>query len=127
MPYLNQVTIMGHLGREAEVKHTGTGKSVTSFSVAISEGSGDRKTTSWINVEAWELKDFIVAGLTKGALVLVSGKLREDTWESNGKKHSRLKVITDSFGVKTFEKANREPQYQEPAYGPADFGEPPPF
>jgi single-strand DNA-binding protein len=104
MPYMSKATIMGHLGRDAEAKQVGQ-KTVTSFSIAVSDGTKDKPHSSWFDVEAWDLPDWLAAGLTKGALVLADGRLKIEEWEKNGEKRSKVKLVADSYGgVKTFEK-----------------------
>ena len=104
MPYMSKATIMGHLGKDAEVKQIGT-KTVTTFSIAVSDGTKDKPHSSWFDCEAWDLPDWLAAGLTKGALVLADGRLKIEDWENNGEKRSMVKLVADSYGgVKTFEK-----------------------
>ena len=104
MPYMSKATIMGHLGKDAEVKQIGT-KTVTTFSIAVSDGTKDKPHSSWFDCEAWDLPDWIAAGLTKGALVLCDGRLKIEDWEKNGEKRFKVKLVADSYGgVKTFEK-----------------------
>ncbi len=104
MPYMSKGTIMGHLGKDAEVKQIGA-KTVTTFSVAVSDGTKEKPHSSWFDVEAWDLPDWLAAGLTKGALALCDGRLKTEEWEKNGEKRSKVKLVADSYGgVKTFEK-----------------------
>lgn len=117
MPYLSKATVMGHLGRDAESKPVGQ-KTVTSFSIAVSDGTKDKPHTSWFNVEAWDLPDWLSAGLTKGALVLADGRLKTEEWEKDGQKQSRVKLVADSYGgVKTFEKKSDEGIVSQPRGG----------
>ena len=104
MPYMSKATIMGHLGKDAESKKIGT-KTVTTFSIAVSDGTKDKPHSSWFDVEAWDLPDWLAAGLIKGALALCDGRLKIEDWEKNGEKRSKVKLVADSYGgVKTFEK-----------------------
>ena len=104
MPYMSKATIMGHLGKDAESKKIGT-KTVTTFSIAVSDGTKDKPHSSWFDCEAWDLPDWLSAGLIKGALVLADGRLKIEDWEKNGEKRSKVKLVADSYGgVKTFEK-----------------------
>ena len=108
MPYMSKATIMGHLGKDAEVKQIGT-KTVTTFSIAVSDGTKDKPHSSWFDCEAWDLPDWLAAGLTKGALVLADGRLKIEDWEKNGEKRSKVKLVADSYGgVKTFEKRSED-------------------
>ena len=108
MPYMSRATIMGHLGKDAESKQIGT-KTVTTFSIAVSDGTKDKPHSSWFDCEAWDLPDWLVAGLTKGGLVLADGRLKIEDWEKNGEKRSKVKLVADSYGgVKTFEKRSED-------------------
>jgi single-strand DNA-binding protein len=100
---MSKGTIMGHLGKDAEVKQIGT-KTVTSFSIAVSDGTKDKPHSSWFDVEAWDLPDWLAAGLTKGALALCDGRLKTEEWEKDGQKRSKTKLVADGYGIKTFEK-----------------------
>ena len=114
MPYMSKATIMGHLGRDAEAKQVGA-KTVTSFSIAVSDGTKDKPHSSWFDVEAWDLPDWLAAGLTKGALVLADGRLKIEEWEKNGEKRSKVKLVADSYGgVKTFEKRSDDSVVSRP-------------
>ena len=104
MPYMSKAIIMGHLGKDAEVKQIGA-KTVTTFSVAVSDGTKEKPHSSWFDIEAWDLPDWLAAGLTKGALALCDGRLKTEEWEKDGQKRSKVKLVADSYGgVKTFEK-----------------------
>jgi single-strand DNA-binding protein len=101
---MSKATIMGHLGKDAEVKQIGA-KTVTTFSIAVSDGTKEKPHSSWFDCEAWDLPDWLAAGLTKGALALCDGRLKTEEWEKDGQKRSKTKLVADSYGgVKTFEK-----------------------
>jgi single-strand DNA-binding protein len=101
---MSKAIIMGHLGKDAEVKQIGA-KTVTTFSVAVSDGTKEKPHSSWFDIEAWDLPDWLAAGLTKGALALCDGRLKTEEWEKDGQKRSKVKLVADSYGgVKTFEK-----------------------
>jgi single-strand DNA-binding protein len=104
MPYYSQATVMGHLGKDAETKHLGNGKAITEFSVAVSEKRKDEKVTSWFAVKVWgDLPDWKVRELTKGALVMVAGRLSVETWEKDGRSGSKTVITADPFnGVNVF-------------------------
>lgn len=48
------IILVGNVGRDPEMRYTPNGSAVTSFSVAVSDGFGDRKKTIWFRVSAWE-------------------------------------------------------------------------
>src|ERR1700752_1687451 len=90
---LNKVQIIGHLGRDPEMRYTPSGRPVTSFSVAVSRAwtstDGERhEETEWFNVVAWSnLAETCKQVLTKGQQVYIEGLLQTRRWEdAEGKK-----------------------------------------
>jgi single-strand DNA-binding protein len=94
MASLNKVILIGHLGRDPEVKYTQDGKAVANFSIATSESWKDRDgnkqdKTEWHNVVIWgKLADICKQYLAKGRQVYVEGKIqtREYTDREGNKK-----------------------------------------
>jgi single-strand DNA-binding protein len=84
---LNKVIVIGHLGRDPEMRYTASGQSVTSFSVASSRryttSAGEqREETEWFTVNAWgRLAELCNQYLTKGRQVYVEGRLRSRSYE----------------------------------------------
>ena len=96
----NQVVIMGNLTRDPELRTTGSGQSVCSFSVAINRRIKDQATDEWkdsptfVDVVAWaELGERVSQYCQKGRPVLVNGRLQSSSWEQDGQKRSKLEVI----------------------------------
>ena len=87
---MNKIIVIGHLGRDPEMRYTPNGQAVTSFSVASSRkyttGAGEqREETEWFNVSAWgKLADLCNQYLTKGQQVCVEGPLRSRSYETQG-------------------------------------------
>lgn len=70
------IVIAGNVGRDPEMRYTPSGSAVTSFSVAVSDGFGEKKKTIWFRVSAWEkLAETCNNYLKKGSKVLVEGRL----------------------------------------------------
>lgn len=97
---LNKVMIIGHLGRDPEMRYTSSGKPVTTFSVATnrtwSSASGERhEETEWFTVVAWgNLAEICKQHLSKSAQVYIEGRLQTRRWEdSEGKKHAAVEVV----------------------------------
>jgi single-strand DNA-binding protein len=92
---INQVIIMGRLTRDPEMRTTPTGKTVTSFSLAVDrQGSDD--TADFFDITAWEkLGELVNQYLSKGRRCLVQGRLRQESWDDkeSGKKRSRVAVV----------------------------------
>ena len=103
---LNKVMIIGHLGRDPEMRYTPSGRPVTSFSVATSRvwttSEGDRREeTEWFNVVAWGLlAEICKQHLHKGRTVYVEGRLQTRGWEDQeGKKHYRTEIVANEMIV----------------------------
>ncbi len=101
---LNKVMIIGHVGREPEMRYTPSGRPVTSFSVATSRTwtttDGERREeTEWFNVVAWgTLAEICKTHLTKGQQVYVEGRLQTRGWEDeNGTKHFRTELVANEM------------------------------
>ena len=92
---INQVILMGRLTRDPETRTTPSGKTVTSFSLAVDRQGADDQA-DFFDVVAWEKTGELVAQyLTKGRRALVQGRLRQDSWDDKetGKKRSKVEVI----------------------------------
>lgn len=101
---LNKVMIIGHLGRDPEMRYTPSGRPVTSFSVATSRSwtsaEGERREeTEWFNVVAWgNLAEICNQHLSKGQQVYVEGRLQTRGWEDEtGKKHFRTELVANEM------------------------------
>jgi single-strand DNA-binding protein len=97
---LNKVMIIGHLGRDPEMRYTPSGRPVTTFSVATTRSwtsaDGDRhEETEWFNVVAWgSLAEICNQYLHKGQQVYVEGRLQTRRWEDNeGNKHFTTELV----------------------------------
>ena len=97
---LNKVLIIGHLGRDPEMRYTPSGRPVTTFSVATSRSwktsEGERKTeTEWFNIVAWgSLAEICNQYLKKGQQVYIEGRLQTRRWEDDdGNKRSTTEVV----------------------------------
>jgi single-strand DNA-binding protein len=92
---INQVILMGRLTRDPETRSTATGKTVTSFSLAVDRG-GENDATDFFDITAWEkLGDLVAQYLTKGRRCLVQGRLQQSSWDDKetGKKRSKVEVV----------------------------------
>ena len=92
---INQVILMGRLTRDPEVRTTSTGKTLTSFSIAVDRG-GQEDAADFFDVTAWEkLGELVSQYLSKGRRCLVQGRLRQDSWDDKetGKKRTRVEVV----------------------------------
>lgn len=97
----NQVTLMGNLTRDPELRSTPTGQSVCSFSLALNRSykgaDGNwQEATDYVDVVAWgPLGERVSQYVTKGRPVLVSGRLQSRNWEQEGQKRSKVEVVAN--------------------------------
>ena len=93
---VNKFIAIGNLGRDPELRHTQTGKTVTNFSLAVQGGkTADGYLTEWIDVVCWEkLADNVVKFLSKGSKVYVEGRIATRKWEDkNGQERYTTECI----------------------------------
>lgn len=95
----NKVIIVGHLGRDPELRYTPQGSAVCNFSMATTDKRRDKsgefqEVTTWFKVTLWEKKAEVAAKyLTKGTQVYIEGRLRVEEWtDRDGKNRSTLEV-----------------------------------
>ena len=90
------VVVVGNLGKDPEIRSTGSGKKVASFSLAVDQGYGENKKTEWINIIAWEkLAELTEKYLKKGKTVALSGTLQTSSWDDreSGQKRYKTEVV----------------------------------
>ena len=100
---LNKVMLIGHLGKDPELKYTPGGAAVASFSLATNESYKDKEgnqqdKTEWHRLVVWNKQAEIAAEyLKKGAQIFVEGKLQTRSWEKDGQKHYMTEVVVLNF------------------------------
>jgi single-strand DNA-binding protein len=100
------VTIVGNATREPELRYTPAGMPVASFGVAVNERTKDAQTGDWKDGEPsfYDVTCFRLLAesaaetIAKGERVIVSGKLKQSRWETDGQKRSKIELIADDIG-----------------------------
>ena len=93
--YIN-VTAVGNLGKDPEVRATGSGVKVATFSIAVDQGYGDKARTEWVNVLCFDkLAELAEKYLKKGKGIALSGTLQTSSWEDkqSGQKRYKTEVV----------------------------------
>ena len=99
---LNHIVIMGRLTRDPELRRTGTGVAVASFTVAVDRDFGKNengeKETDFIDCVAWrQTGEFVSKYFTKGRMAVVSGRLQIRSWtDKDGNKRRTAEVVADN-------------------------------
>lgn len=97
---LNHITIMGRITKDIELRRTGSGVPVASFTVAVDRdfGQDGQKETDFIDCVAWrQTGEFVNRYFSKGKMIVVSGRLQMRKWEDkNGNKRTTAEVVADN-------------------------------
>ena len=126
---LNHIVIMGRLTRDPELRRTGSGVAVTSFTVAVDRDFGGKeggeRETDFIDCVAWrQTGEFVSKYFTKGSMIVVSGRLQIRNWtDKEGNKRRTAEVVADNvyFG-ESKRTADSGSSYGGNAYGGNSFG-----
>lgn len=99
---LNHITIMGRMVRDPELRRTGTGTAVASFTLAVDRDftgkDGGEKETDFIDCVAWRnTGEFVSKYFAKGRMAIVSGRLQIRSWtDKEGTKRRNAEVVADN-------------------------------
>lgn len=103
MASFNRVILMGNLTRDVELRHLQSGTAVADIGLAVNDRrkspSGEWvEDTSFIDVTLWGRTAEVAAQyLSKGSSMLVEGRLKQETWEKEGQKRSKVKVVCEKM------------------------------
>ncbi len=125
---LNHIVIMGRLTRDPELRRTGSGVAVASFTVAVDRDFGNRdngeRETDFIDCVAWrQTGEFVSKYFTKGRMAVVSGRVQIRNWtDKEGNKRRTAEIVADNV---YFGDSKREGDNGGNTYAPAapNYGE----
>ena len=121
MASFNKVILIGNMTANPELRQTQSGKSVTSFNIAINRprAKDGEQAVDFITIVAWEkTAEFVCKFFTKGSPILVCGKLQTRSWtDGQGNKRTAVEVVADEV---TFV-ANKEQPAQSQPTSPIDY------
>lgn len=109
---MNVITIVGVLGKDAEVKYLQSGDPVAAFSVADSQG---KDKTVWWSCSVWGKKaESLSPFLLKGTKVTVVGHVSEDSWtDKNGHERKAMKVRVNDIALQSKAEQREAPRQRE--------------
>ena len=132
MANYNRVILVGRLTRNVDLKFTQSGLAVTDIGMAVNDRrksqSGEWiEETTFVDVTLWG-RTAEVAGeyLSKGAPVLIEGRLRLDTWDTGGQKHSKLRVVGEPMQMLGGRPAGGSGPPPQSAYDESESSQPAP-
>jgi single-strand DNA-binding protein len=103
MASYNRVILVGNLTRDIELRYTPSGLAVTDIGLAVNDR---RKTqtgdwvdeTTFVDITLWGRQAEVASEyLSKGSSVLIEGRLKLDSWETDGQKRSKLRVVGEKM------------------------------
>lgn len=101
----NNVTLVGNVTRDPELRFTPSGQAVATFGLAVNRRWQNRQTNEWeeqvsfFDVKCWaQMAENVSESLGRGSRVIVSGRLEQRSWESEqGEKRSKVEVVADEI------------------------------
>ena len=122
---LNHIIVMGRLVRDPELRRTGSGVAVTSFTVAVDRDFGKNengeKETDFIDCVAWrQTGEFVSKYFAKGRMAVVSGRLQIRPWtDKEGNKRRTAEIVADNvyFGDSKRDEGGNSFAAPAPSYG----------
>ena len=102
MSDVNNVTLIGRLARDAELRYTSAGKPVSKFSLAVNEkhkvGDQWENKASFFEIVLWgQLGETLNQYLIKGKQIAITGRLTQERWEQNGQNRSKVVVTAETI------------------------------
>ena len=129
---LNHIVIMGRLTRDPELRRTGSGVAVASFTLAVdrdfSGKDGSEKETDYIDCVAWrQTGEFVSKYFTKGRMAVVSGRLQIRSWtDKDGNKRRTAEVVADNVYFGDSKRDGDGGSYSAPAPSYGSYAAPAP-
>ena len=103
MASYNRVILVGNLTRDVELKYTQGGTAVTEIGLAVNDRRKSQTgewvdETTFVDITLWGRTAEVASEyLSKGSPVLIEGRLKFDTWETDGQKRSKLRVVGEKM------------------------------
>ena len=121
---LNHIVLMGRLTRDPELRRTGSGIAVASFTLAVDRDFGGRdggeKETDFIDIVAWRsTAEFVSKYFAKGRMAVVSGRLQIRNWQDkDGNKRRSAEVVADNVYFGDSKRDSAAPASQNTGFDP---------
>lgn len=134
MANFNRVILLGNLTRDVELKYIQSGLAVTEIGLAVNERRKNQQTGEWtdepvfVDVTLWgRTAELASERLSKGSPVLIEGRLKYDTWEKDGQKRSKLRVVGETMQMLGMlggggQRSHAAPRADESGYQPSSAG-----
>ena len=102
MEDINNLTIIGNMVKDAELKYTNSGTAITKLTIAVNrsvkKGDNWEDEASFFEVSLWGKRvESLNQYLLKGTKIAVNGSLKQETWEQDGNKRSKVIIMADNI------------------------------
>ena len=102
----NNVTVVGNVTRDPELRFTASGQQVAQFGLAVNRRWQNRQSNEWeeatsfFDIVCWrDMAENVSESIAKGARVIVTGRLEQRSWETqDGDKRSKVEIVADEVG-----------------------------
>lgn len=96
---MNQITVIGTLGKDPELKYSNNGLAIANLSVATNYGKDENQKTTWHYVTVFgDMAEHVAEAVTKGERVICVGRLEKSQYEKEGVQHTNVSIIADAVG-----------------------------
>ena len=124
---LNQIVLMGRLTRDPELRRTGSGVAVASFTLAVDRdfaAQGAEKETDFVDIVAWRnTAEFVSRFFTKGRMAVVTGRLQIRNWtDKEGNKRRSAEVVADNVYFGESKRGSEGASSYNSSYGSSNSG-----
>ena len=107
MPTIDSITVAGNLTRDPEIRYTRDGQATASLSLAVNRRWQNQQTKEWeesvsfFDVVCWrDLAENVALSLTKGARVVITGRLDQRSWETDDHTfRSKVEIVAEDIGA----------------------------
>ena len=98
---MNQITVIGNVGRDPELRYANSGTAVLKFSVADTIGKDDNKKTTWHDITVFgEMAENVGSALGKGQRVIVMGRLQKSKYTGrDGVEKEKAEIVADDVAL----------------------------
>jgi single-strand DNA-binding protein len=125
---VNVVYLLGRVGQVNDMRYTAGGKAVINFSLATNEGYGERQSTTWHDIVAWDKQaEYVGQYIEKGMQLLIEGRIQRRQWEAqDGSKRTKVEVVAfrvtnlspKKDGAARRESGQPQPEEDDSPWGP---------
>lgn len=118
----NKVILIGNLTRDVELRTTPDGTAVANFNLAVNSKFGEKEETYFGEIQVWgKQAENAEKYLSKGARCLVEGRIKNESWEKDGEKKTKTRIVAEKIKFLTPKGSGRNDA------APEEFTESEPF